>query len=109
MQAAGANLSLGQHASAIVRERGLKGLYRGVMPTVFRCDLRLSFIDALTDKHHRAGILTSSQLASYDWTKTTLKQDFPLYFQEGLRTHLVCSGIAGFVCSVASAPGEFAV
>lgn len=31
MQAAGANLSLGQHASAIVRERGLKGCLEKVV------------------------------------------------------------------------------
>lgn len=54
----------------------------------------------------RAGILTSSQLGSYDGTKTFFKREFPDKFPEGFRTHLICSGIAGFVCSATSAPGE---
>lgn len=33
-----------------------------------------------------------------------LKRDFPQHFHEGIRTHLVASGIAGFCCSAASNP-----
>lgn len=36
--------------------------------------------------------------------RRSLKRDFPQHFHEGIRTHLVASGIAGFCCSAASNP-----
>jgi len=87
MQAVGANKTLRAQASTIVAERGLKGLYRGIVPTTFR-----------------AGILTSSQLGSYDASKQYLKRTYPVTFPDTFKTHFVCSAIAGFVCSVTSAP-----
>ena len=60
----------------------------------------------ITSKHLSAGILTSSQMGSYDTSKTYLKKQYPTYFPESFRTHVACSGIAGVVCSLTSAPGE---
>ncbi|PWZ02781.1 mitochondrial carrier [Testicularia cyperi] len=64
---------------------GIKSLYRGVGPTIIR-----------------AAVLTSSQIASYDQVKVTLKQNNVL--SEGFALHLSASMVAGFVCSVTSAP-----
>lgn len=36
--------------------------------------------------------------------RRSLKTDFPNTFEEGLTTHLIASGIAGFCCSAASNP-----
>ncbi|WOO84217.1 Mitochondrial substrate carrier family protein ucpB [Vanrija pseudolonga] len=83
----GAALSLRGHARAVYAEQGFKGFYRAVVPTVIR-----------------AGVLTSSQLGSYDVAKHFLRTHYPTTFPEGLFTHLVCSGFAGFACSVTSAP-----
>ncbi|KAJ3150547.1 hypothetical protein HDU89_002953 [Geranomyces variabilis] len=88
MQTPNATGSLAQHFTTIIRtEGGVKGLYRAVGPTVVR-----------------AGILTSSQLGTYDFVKYLLLDDFPNVFQEGFATHLAASGAAGFVCSAVSAP-----
>lgn len=35
-----------------------------------------------------------------------LMDDFPTMFGEGFGTHFAASGVAGFVCSAASNPGE---
>ncbi|KAJ3176545.1 hypothetical protein HDU87_005239 [Geranomyces variabilis] len=88
MQTPNATGSLAQHFTNIIRtEGGIKGLYRAVGPTVVR-----------------AGILTSSQLGTYDFVKYLLLEDFPNIFREGFATHLAASGAAGFVCSAVSAP-----
>ncbi|GAA5854756.1 hypothetical protein JCM8547_004060 [Rhodosporidiobolus lusitaniae] len=87
LQAPSASGTLRDHAREIVSQHGLKGLYRALGPTTIR-----------------AGILTSSQLGSYDQIKHVLKRDFPTTFREGFQTHLVASAIAGFVCSAASNP-----
>lgn len=64
---------------------GIRSLYRGVGPTIIR-----------------AAVLTSSQIASYDQVKSTLKSN--ALMQEGFALHLSASMVAGFVCSVTSAP-----
>lgn len=64
---------------------GIRSLYRGVGPTIIR-----------------AAVLTSSQIASYDQVKTVLKTNQVL--QEGFALHFSASMVAGFVCSVTSAP-----
>ncbi|BGO89255.1 hypothetical protein NBRC10512_003929 [Rhodotorula toruloides] len=87
MQAPSAHGTLRQHAYQIYSANGLKGMYKAVGPTTFR-----------------AGILTSCQLGCYDHAKHVLKTDFPNTFEEGLTTHLIASGIAGFCCSAASNP-----
>ncbi|KAK4046868.1 hypothetical protein OIV83_005764 [Microbotryomycetes sp. JL201] len=87
MQAFGAQGRLRDHARDIVNERGFKGLYRAIGPTMVR-----------------AGILTSSQLGVYDHAKHTLMDDFPNVFREGFATHFAASGVAGFVCSATSSP-----
>ncbi|KAK4693985.1 hypothetical protein P7C70_g8825, partial [Phenoliferia sp. Uapishka_3] len=88
MQAVGATGTLRSHARTIFEANGIAGLYRAVFPTILR-----------------AGILTASQVGTYDQTKFLLMTDFPGVFREGLPTHLVASGIAGFCCSLASSPG----
>ncbi|KAM0750705.1 mitochondrial carrier [Meredithblackwellia eburnea MCA 4105] len=87
MQALNAKGTLRDHAREIISERGIKGLYKAVGPTTVR-----------------AGILTASQVGTYDHAKHLLITDFPSIFSEGLPTHLAASGIAGFVCSAASSP-----
>lgn len=37
----------------------------------------------------------------------SLMTDFPTLFREGFWTHAAASGVAGFACSAASAPGQF--
>lgn len=54
MQTLGASGTLRSHAIAIVQTKGVKGMYRAVVPTMIR-----------------AGILTSSQLGVYDHAKHT--------------------------------------
>ena len=69
----------------IYRTEGVRGLWRGVGPTV-----------------HRAMILTASQTSSYDHTKhTILNCDF---MNEGLPLHIVSSITAGFVCAFCTSP-----
>ncbi|BGP37543.1 hypothetical protein JCM10450v2_001458 [Rhodotorula kratochvilovae] len=87
LQAPSATGTLRDHASNIYRAHGIKGFYKALFPTTVR-----------------AGILTAAQLGTYDHFKHLLKKDFPQHFQEGIRTHLVASGIAGFCCSAASNP-----
>lgn len=62
----------------------------------------------ISSRRPSAGILTSSQLGSYDASKQYLKRTYPVTFPDTFKTHFVCSAIAGFVCSVTSAPGEWA-
>ncbi|GAC95669.1 hypothetical protein PHSY_003245 [Pseudozyma hubeiensis SY62] len=64
---------------------GIRSLYRGVGPTIIR-----------------AAVLTSSQIASYDQVKTLLKHN--KWLEEGFPLHFSASMVAGFVCSVTSAP-----
>lgn len=52
MQSVGAHGTLRDHVGGVLREKGLRGLYRGIGPTTIR-----------------AGILTSSQLGVYDHAK----------------------------------------
>ncbi|POY72932.1 hypothetical protein BMF94_4008 [Rhodotorula taiwanensis] len=87
LQAPSATGSLRWHASQIIQQHGVAGLYKAVFPTTVR-----------------AGILTSSQLGVYDHAKHTLINDFPGTFREGLPTHLAASGFAGFCCSATSNP-----
>ncbi|KAI6660163.1 Mitochondrial substrate carrier family protein ucpB-like [Oopsacas minuta] len=74
------------HAFAhIFRTEGIRGLWRGVGPTV-----------------QRAMILTASQTSSYDHTKhTILNLDLMV---EGLPLHIVSSITAGFVCALCTSP-----
>ncbi|RUP51127.1 mitochondrial carrier domain-containing protein [Jimgerdemannia flammicorona] len=69
----------------IYRSEGLAGLYRGVGPTTAR-----------------AALVTASQLATYDHTKHWLIGQGVV--KEGLPAHLASSVIAGFACSITSAP-----
>ncbi|GJN88142.1 hypothetical protein Rhopal_001098-T1 [Rhodotorula paludigena] len=87
LQAPAATGSLRQHVVQIAQNEGIKGFYKAVGPTIVR-----------------AGVLTSTQLGCYDHIKHTLKKDFPGTFNEGIRTHVAASGIAGFCCSAASNP-----
>ncbi|KAF9356910.1 hypothetical protein BGX26_004542 [Mortierella sp. AD094] len=76
---------------SIYAEEGVRGLFRGVVPT-----------------SARAMVVTASQLASYDTTKHwLLKQrdsNGNAIFKEGFLTHFCASTFAGLVCSVTSAP-----
>lgn len=70
---------------------GIKSLWRGVGPTVFR-----------------AAVLTSSQIGTYDQVKNLLKDGKMLpggaRLNEGIGLHFTASMIAGLACSVASQP-----
>ena len=69
----------------IYRTEGVRGLWRGVGPTV-----------------QRAMILTASQTSSYDHAKhTILNWDL---MKEGLPLHIMSSITAGFVCAICTSP-----
>lgn len=86
----GASLGLVGQARAVYGEHGVAGFYRAVGPTIVR-----------------AGILTASQLGSYDVAKHFVRTHATLstILPEGkVSTHLACAAFAGFACSVTSAP-----
>ena len=69
----------------IYRSEGIRGLWRGVGPTV-----------------QRAMVLTASQTSSYDHTKHTILNWGIL--NEGLPLHILSSITAGFVCATCTSP-----
>lgn len=71
--------------TAIYAAEGVRGLYRGVGPTVVR-----------------AAVLTSAQLASYDHTKHALLRR--RLVPDGPRLHVVCALVAGLVTATATCP-----
>lgn len=84
----GASLGLAGQARAVYGEHGIAGFYRAVGPTILR-----------------AGVLTASQLGSYDVAKHFVRSHYNHILPEGrVGTHLACAAFAGFACSVASAP-----
>ncbi|GAA93795.1 uncharacterized protein L969DRAFT_92285 [Mixia osmundae IAM 14324] len=82
-QSLSATGTLRDHARAVIAQRGVAGLYKAVWPTTLR-----------------AGVLTASQLGSYDIIKRSLVKH--LDFKEGIKTHLASSAAAGFICSAAT-------
>ena len=69
----------------ISQQEGVRGLWRGVGPTV-----------------QRAAIITAAQIPSYDHTKHTLLNRKIMH--EGIRLHLVASMLAGLVCATVTSP-----
>lgn len=69
----------------IFQLEGIRGLYKGVIPTTLR-----------------AAILTSAQLSSYDHSKVLLKKLNIL--PDGPAVHLIASFIAGLVATTATSP-----
>lgn len=84
-QAGDSNLSMIASARSIVLVEGLRGLYRGIVPTT-----------------SRAAVLTATQLASYDHFKFYVISSG--YLKEGTSTHLLSSVIAAVSAVTASAP-----
>ncbi|XP_065841051.1 kidney mitochondrial carrier protein 1-like [Oscarella lobularis] len=82
-----ANASQGMMASFanIYKLEGLRGLYRGVVPTA-----------------QRAAVVVGVELALYDWTKRRALATG--LFQDNVNTHFVCAALAGFAGAVASNP-----
>ncbi|XP_057820507.2 uncharacterized protein LOC131033325 isoform X3 [Cryptomeria japonica] len=71
--------------SSILKNEGIRGLYRGISPTI-----------------QRAGILNAAQAPSYDHAKHILLNTGIL--QEGVPCHLISSVIAGFVTAIVISP-----
>ncbi|XP_030829418.1 mitochondrial substrate carrier family protein ucpB-like [Strongylocentrotus purpuratus] len=69
----------------IAKAEGLRGLYRGTIPTV-----------------QRAMILTAAQVPTYDHTKHTMLNLGLM--EEGLKLHIFSSMVAGFVAALATSP-----
>jgi hypothetical protein len=69
----------------IARTEGLRGLYRGVGPTM-----------------QRAAILNAAQIPSYDHTKYMLLKSGVMH--EGIPCHLVSSMTAGLVTAIVMSP-----
>ncbi|CAE7292414.1 ucpB [Symbiodinium natans] len=84
-----ARASVAEALSAIVRDAGVRGLWRGAGPTV-----------------QRATLLTASQVPSYDHAKHTLL-DLGLV-REGYACHFVCSMLAGVVAAAVTSPVDLA-
>lgn len=70
---------------AIFSEHGVRGLYRGIGPTMFR-----------------ASMIASGQLASYDHTKHTLKTSGLV--EDGVALHVFASVVAGLCATTAAQP-----
>uniref|UniRef100_A0A7S1NTI7 Uncharacterized protein n=1 Tax=Eutreptiella gymnastica TaxID=73025 RepID=A0A7S1NTI7_9EUGL len=97
MQAAGLNLRSGYHTydssmaaafQTIIRQEGILGLWKGVVPSV-----------------GRASVLGAAELSIYDETKSRLKASG---LAEGFGLHVVSSMAAGFVATLASSPFDVA-
>jgi hypothetical protein len=86
-QAQAPSQSIGLLATAqnIWNAEGLKGLYRGVVPTT-----------------QRAMILTATQIPVYEHSKKLLLDSG--YFKEGILTHFVSSMISGWFCATTTSP-----
>ena len=74
-------------AAAIVRERGVAGLWRGVGPSAAR-----------------SAILTASQCATYDGVKTRWMA--AVGWSDGLATHLAASMLTGLVTTTVTNPAD---
>lgn len=74
-----------QAFGSIARTEGVRGLYRGVGPTM-----------------QRAALLNAAQIPSYDHSKCAILESGLL--QEGIACNLVSSMTAGFVTAVAMSP-----
>jgi hypothetical protein len=72
--------------SQIWQHEGVRGMYKGVSPTV-----------------QRAAIVAGVELASYDECKTLLVRHLQ-FSDQGTATHLTASIMAGFLCTIASSP-----
>lgn len=72
--------------STIAREEGMRGLWKGVSPTV-----------------QRAAVVAAVELASYDECKSLLVE-FTGLPASAIPVHLGASLMAGFLCTVASSP-----
>lgn len=69
----------------MIRDEGAGSLFRGVWPNTLR-----------------AGLMTSSQLATYDEAKILLLKT--AYFDEGVKTHFAASLISGLVATTVCSP-----
>lgn len=88
MQAAnskGTQRSPMQVARSIVQAEGVKGLWKGTTPSMMR-----------------AALLTAAQCATYDEVKTFFTRS--LQWDDGIKTHLAVSGVAGLVTTTVIAP-----
>lgn len=74
--------------AAVVRSRGVTGLYKGWEPTTLR-----------------AAVVTSAQLGSYDSIKNNLLIDI-FKIENGLQLHILASLAAGLITTTAANPGE---
>lgn len=74
----------------IMREEGITGLWKGVLPTV-----------------GRSMVVNMTQLASYSQFKTYFHKG-PLQINEGLGLHIMASMLSGLLTSVASMPLDMA-
>ncbi|OQR81608.1 solute carrier family 25, member 30-like [Thraustotheca clavata] len=72
----------------IVEHDGVKGLWKGVGPTM-----------------KRAALLTASQIPTYDHAKHTLLNHEIM--EEGFPLHAVCSMLAGFMAATVTSPGTY--
>jgi hypothetical protein len=82
------NVSVGSTFAAyprLLREEGLGGAFRGVVPSTLR-----------------GGSIAVGELAAYDQIKVELRHR--LAFNEGFRLHVVASLITGVVATTAAAP-----
>jgi hypothetical protein len=85
IQASTLNSSLFQVIRNIYKTDGVFGFYRGGFPSSIR-----------------AIILTASQLPSYEFSKSFIKEYN--FLQESIQLHFVCSMFAGLVCATTTAP-----
>jgi hypothetical protein len=73
----------------VLRTEGVAGFYRGFGPTATR-----------------AALVASSELASYDEFKSFLTSDAVGLRADSTVTHLMASGMAGFVATIVSSPAD---
>jgi len=87
MQAAGPGATMGPVAvmSSIVRQEGVVALWKGTTPSMVR-----------------AALLTAAQCATYDEVKMLFTRH--LGWEDGIKTHLCVSAVAGLVTTTVTAP-----
>lgn len=88
--------------SSLYRAEGFKGLYRGLLPSTLRGEVFLFLSMRQLVLFCVGAFIAVGELATYDQSKTLVKQYFNV--SEGFWLHTICSLITGLVATTVAAP-----